>query len=55
MVINYSPNFRSILKGNRVLIKYTIDDVKYEIEKIKEIENDKIQLMKDVDISQYVF
>ena len=42
-------------KGNRVLIKYTIDDVKYEIEKIKEIENDKIQLMKDVDISQYVF
>lgn len=42
-------------KGNRVLIKYTIDDVKYEIEKIKEIENDKIQLMKDVDISQYIF
>lgn len=42
-------------KGNRVLIKYTIDDVKNEIEKIKEIENDKIQLMKDVDITQYVF
>lgn len=42
-------------KGNRVLIKYTIDDVKNEIEKIKEIDNDKIQLLKDVDISQYVF
>lgn len=42
-------------KGNRVLIKYTLEDVKYEIEKIKGIENDKLQLMKDIDISQYVF
>lgn len=42
-------------KGNRVLIKYTLEDVKYEIDKIKSIENDKLQLMSDIDISQYVF
>lgn len=42
-------------KGNRVLIRYTLEDIKYELDKMKDIEDDKLQLMKDVDVTQYVF
>ena len=30
-------------------------DIKYELDKMKDIEDDKLQLMKDVDVTQYVF
>lgn len=41
--------------GRRVLIRYTTDDIKYEIERMREIESDNIQLIKDIDISNYTF
>lgn len=57
--MNGEQLFKSTLdpsdKGGRVLIKYTIEDVEYEIDKLRNIANDYLQLLKDIDVSQYVF
>ena len=39
--------------SNRTLIRYTVEDVKAEIEAIKALETDKSVLLKDIKITKY--
>ena len=39
--------------SNRTLMRYTVEDVKAEIEAIRAIESDKASLLKDIKISKY--
>ncbi len=41
--------------GNRVLMQYTLEDAKEEIQYFRKINSDKLALMKDIDVSSYVF
>lgn len=40
---------------NRTLLRYTAEDIDREIEKLREINDDKFMLIKDIDISEYEF
>lgn len=40
---------------NRTLLRYTAEDIDKEIEKLREINDDKFMLIKDIDISEYEF
>ena len=39
--------------SNRILMQYTIEDVKKEIEAIKAIETDKSVLLKDIKVTKF--
>ena len=41
--------------SGRTLIKYSLEDIEYELSKIREMEDDKLLLFKDIDVSGYTF
>ena len=40
---------------NRKLLRYTTEDITREIEEMRQVNDDKFTLIKDIDISQYEF
>lgn len=41
--------------GERTLMRYSVDDVKTEIDRLREIETNNNILFKDIDISKFIF
>ena len=41
--------------NNRILLRYTTEDIDREIEEMRRVNDDKYSLIKDIDISQYEF
>ena len=40
---------------NRILLRYTTEDIDKEIEEMRKVNDDKYTLIKDIDISTYEF
>ena len=41
--------------GQRILMRYSVDDVKTEIDRLRKIESNNNILFKDIDISKFIF
>ena len=41
--------------GERILMRYSVDDVKTEIDRLRKIESNNNILFKDIDISKFIF
>lgn len=41
--------------GERTLMRYSVDDVKSEIDRLRKIESNNNILFKDIDISKFIF